>query len=345
MKAALAIMSLIISFKTYTQTWVDVTNEYIQNPSFEEYSACPQGASGFPSVRWIDSCVGWYMPTIGTSDYFNKCSNSNLVTIPNNIPMGYQYPFDGNAFCGFFAYELFGNNELWCEYIQTQLITPLKANTKYLFSMRINRANDYNLSVKNIGAHFSSASMQDYSTTRPYNFVPTILNNTGYINDTLNWTLVAGEYTATGNEQYLTIGWFGDENSDDFFTYFFIPPDFDPVTGDTLYVPMIYYAVDSLKLFELIYDIENFNINVFSPNGDGINDVLDFSVYELKELQFTVYNRWGTLVFNSTNPHLKWDGTNNKSEKLSDGTYYYILNATTQENKLITKHNFLSIFN
>lgn len=344
MKSALAILALIISFETYTQTWVDVTTQYIQNPSFEEYTACPQSNSAYPNSMWIDSVVGWHSPTIATPDYFNACNTNNLNSVPNNTAVGFQYAFDGVGYCGFLAYEkLFGFN-LWCEYIQTQLISSLKANTKYLFSMRINRANDYNLSVKNIGAHFSATSMQDYTTTLPYNLTPTVLNNTGYLNDTLNWTLVKGEFIATGNEQYLTIGWFGNEYSEDFFTYFFIPPDFDPITGDSLYVPMIYYAVDSLKLFELIYDIENFDINVISPNGDGLNDFLDFGGYDLKELQFTVYNRWGTMVFNSNNPQLNWDGKNNKGEKLSDGTYYYVLNATTQENKPITKHNFISIF-
>ncbi|MFN3916300.1 MAG: gliding motility-associated C-terminal domain-containing protein [Flavobacteriales bacterium] len=65
----------------------------------------------------------------------------------------------------------------------------------------------------------------------------------------------------------------------------------------------------------------------------------------LKALDLTVYNRWGNKVFYSTDVNLKWDGKNNKGEKLSDGTYYYSLNTTTQENKVIIKHNFLTIFN
>lgn len=50
--------------------------------------------------------------------------------------------------------------------------------------------------------------------------------------------------------------------------------------------------------------------NVFTPNGDGINDV--FKIYhntpEIHVSEFTVFNRWGKVVFNSNN-NQGWDGT------------------------------------
>ncbi|MFN4233514.1 MAG: gliding motility-associated C-terminal domain-containing protein [Bacteroidia bacterium] len=344
MKSIFYIFYCLFHLSIMAQNWKDVTHEYITNPSFEDYTACPQSNSAYPNSMWIDSVVGWYAPTQGTSDYFNACNLNNLNSVPNNTAVGFQYAYDGVGYCGFLAYELILNNPIWCEYIQTNLITPLKPNTKYLFSMRINRANGYNLSVKNIGAHFSNTSMQDYTTTEPYNFTPTVLNTTGYLNDTMNWMLVKGEFIASGNEQYLTIGWFGHSNSEDFFTYFFIPPDIDPITGDSLYVPYVYYAVDSLKLYEWVYDIENFNINVLTPNNDGVNDYLDFSNYNLSELNFTVFNRWGNLVFSSINTQLVWDGKTNEGKALSDGTYYYLINTKTSENKPIVIKNFITIF-
>jgi gliding motility-associated-like protein len=102
--------------------------------------------------------------------------------------------------------------------------------------------------------------------------------------------------------------------------------------------------VDSLTLSELVFDIENFNINVITPNADGSNDFLDFSVYDLKQLSFTVFNRWGNQVFNSDDVGLKWDGKTNSNKQLSDGTYFYILNATTSSNKQINKHNYMNLF-
>lgn len=48
----------------------------------------------------------------------------------------------------------------------------------------------------------------------------------------------------------------------------------------------------------------------FSPNGDGMNDVFRPKVYDdIHNYQLTVYNRWGELVFRSTDPNRGWDGT------------------------------------
>ncbi|HXB34879.1 MAG TPA: gliding motility-associated C-terminal domain-containing protein, partial [Puia sp.] len=48
----------------------------------------------------------------------------------------------------------------------------------------------------------------------------------------------------------------------------------------------------------------------FTPNGDGVNDYLyPLNALKAVDLQFRVYNRWGQLVFETTNWLNKWDGT------------------------------------
>jgi gliding motility-associated-like protein len=49
--------------------------------------------------------------------------------------------------------------------------------------------------------------------------------------------------------------------------------------------------------------------NAFSPNGDGINDVVKIEGKGIVELKFRIYNRWGELVFETDNPNVGWDGT------------------------------------
>ncbi len=64
--------------------------------------------------------------------------------------------------------------------------------------------------------------------------------------------------------------------------------------------------------------------NTFTPNQDGQNDL--FTPYPycfIESVEFLVYNRWGELVFETTDPALNWDGTNLKGEQLSEGVYYY----------------------
>lgn len=68
--------------------------------------------------------------------------------------------------------------------------------------------------------------------------------------------------------------------------------------------------------------------NVFSPNGDGVNDMLVFKNLNEFENVLQVYNRWGTLIFRQENYKNDWNG-----DDLSEGTYYYVLDA-----KIIDEH-------
>jgi gliding motility-associated-like protein len=334
---------LIFCLFTKSQNYINVTTDYITNPSFEDYTACPLGNS-FPTQQWIDSCKGWTTPTYATSDYFNACNSNGLNDVPNNTLAYYQPSFHGNGYCGFLAYSI-SPNQMWSEYLQTKLKQKLVANEIYNFTMRINRANGFNFSVKNIGAHFSKDSLRDKTTTRPFNFTPTVLNSTGFLNDTLDWTLVSGTFKANGNEEYLTIGWYGDTITSDY--TWFTPPDTVPVTGELLYLTETYYLVDSLTLsVKNKKNISNFDVNVFTPNNDGVNDVIDFSTYNLSSLSFNIYNRWGILVFKSNDINLKWNGLNNNNSKLNEGVYFYILSAEMPDIKdKVQKQGYISIFN
>jgi len=68
--------------------------------------------------------------------------------------------------------------------------------------------------------------------------------------------------------------------------------------------------------------------NVFSPNGDGINDIFTIRSSGLKELICTMYNRWGMEIYQYDAVLTGWDGHTFSDSKAPDGTYYYILKAT-----------------
>ena len=66
--------------------------------------------------------------------------------------------------------------------------------------------------------------------------------------------------------------------------------------------------------------------NVFSPNGDGINDTWHIKYLEsYPGATIEVFNRYGQKVFNSTGYDVEWDGNLN-GKALPIGTYYYIIN-------------------
>lgn len=67
--------------------------------------------------------------------------------------------------------------------------------------------------------------------------------------------------------------------------------------------------------------------NAFSPNGDGVNDVLYVRGELLESIEFAVYDRWGEKLF-ETNTKLKgWDGSY-KNKNCEPGVYVYYLHAT-----------------
>lgn len=64
--------------------------------------------------------------------------------------------------------------------------------------------------------------------------------------------------------------------------------------------------------------------NTFTPNGDGTNEIFKpFPFRFIDRVDFKVYNRWGGLVFETTDPNLNWDGTNLNRKELSEGVYFY----------------------
>jgi gliding motility-associated-like protein len=72
--------------------------------------------------------------------------------------------------------------------------------------------------------------------------------------------------------------------------------------------------------------------NVFSPNGDGRNDFfLPFPVRAIDSVEFTVFNRWGGIVFETTDPNIRWGGENiQEGELVTDGTYFYVCRVFTK---------------
>lgn len=75
---------------------------------------------------------------------------------------------------------------------------------------------------------------------------------------------------------------------------------------------------------------------IFSPNGDGLNDILYVLGYEIEELEFVVYNRWGEKVFETNDINIGWDGTF-RGKKAQPGVYVYYLKADLSTSERITQ--------
>jgi len=71
--------------------------------------------------------------------------------------------------------------------------------------------------------------------------------------------------------------------------------------------------------------------SAFTPNGDGLNDYLyPLNAYKAINLRFTVYNRFGQVIFYTTDWTQKWDGTLNGLAQPT-GTYVWTLSYTDSQ--------------
>jgi large repetitive protein len=69
--------------------------------------------------------------------------------------------------------------------------------------------------------------------------------------------------------------------------------------------------------------------NVFSPNGDGINDIFYIKNTGLKEVQCEIFDRWGLKVAGFEGVNGGWDGFSFAGVRSHDGVYFYLLRIVT----------------
>lgn len=294
-------------------------NNLVYNGSFEDNSGCP------PTLDYLNFCDGWFKANLATTDYVHSCSPVSGGANAPHYFMGYQQPFHGNAYCGLGFYAM--SSTLVSEYLQTELIEPLRAYHSYSFTMYVNLADHSVYSISNFGALFS----RDRSYRNDYNTLdnrPNVL--TDFVTDTANWVKISAYYTASGGEKYLTIGRFDYQGA----------PNLMAVVPDTnIAAPLndgwAYYLIDSVSL----YDVTSQNNlpefpNIFSPNGDGVNDFYLLPMFDFFANQkMLIFNRWGVEVSTLNSQNSVWYGKSKNGEPLSEGVYYYIYVAKDKEGK------------
>ena len=84
--------------------------------------------------------------------------------------------------------------------------------------------------------------------------------------------------------------------------------------------------------------------NVFTPNGDGANDEFRVAYRSIKEFHCWVYNRWGHLVYEWTDPAKGWDGTIG-GKPAAEGAYFYVIRALGTDADKNAKYTIKPIYN
>lgn len=216
-----AVLGLLF-FLPYTRSW---SQNLVLNPSFEDYTYCPGDFSQF-----CDNIPNWLCATMGTVDYYNACSSTNMG-VPYN-ELGIQDARTGVAYAGILMRLWYSN---WREYPMISLSQPLQAGTWYTLEYYVSLA-DFSCGVEHFGVYFSVNNPYSAITT-PYPAQPQLETDYGFFSDTAGWQLIRGCYQAQGGEQYIFFGNF----HDDLHT---------PLDPHCAAINQAYYYIDDVSLVE-----------------------------------------------------------------------------------------------
>ena len=84
--------------------------------------------------------------------------------------------------------------------------------------------------------------------------------------------------------------------------------------------------------------------NVFSPNGDNVNDLFSFENYGMLEMNVIFYNRWGDKVFEMFTPTASWDGISMNGQEVPEGVYFYVLNGKAEDGSVYEEKGSVTIY-
>ena len=180
----------------------------VPDASFEDTTASVNGFLQLSLKQWrnLDSTK----LHVSQFTYFNYITQSPAYTLPDN-QWFYQHSRTGSgvAECTFF----WNSSATWKRGLaRTKLRTALTAGKTYCVKMYVNPCDKYlDTFTDGIQLYFDNGQLDTIvaiDSSGVYPFVnPQVSNPSGNIlSDTMNWTLVSGMFTATGNETFLTIG-------------------------------------------------------------------------------------------------------------------------------------------
>jgi gliding motility-associated-like protein len=92
-----------------------------------------------------------------------------------------------------------------------------------------------------------------------------------------------------------------------------------------------------------VVPVEVLPYNVFSPNGDGANDVYYFDLINITKFEVVILNRWGNVVFQSSAIDAVWDGKTQEGELAKPGVYFYRYTATGLQNEALNGTGFVEL--
>ncbi|MCE3296706.1 MAG: hypothetical protein K0R65_2420 [Crocinitomicaceae bacterium] len=153
-----------------------------------------------------------------------------------------------------------------------------------------------------------------------------VFSNSSQNADTYTWVF--------GNGEELTVDSLGNQSA--------LYPE-NTVYSTWLYAIQQGVCIDSMQLsFELIAIPSYITPNVFTPNGDTINAYFTLSPLNFETFTFSIFNRWGNLLFEGDLTNPRWDGTIDGKEA-EEAVYFYRYSGVGQNGEVKEGHGYFHL--
>ncbi len=300
---------------TVTTFWLPVT----ATPSPMDTIICPGDTAifsviGFESVWWLNSTLDTIStdsifntgPLFATNTYYLIVSDSGLCPSDLTYALVTVLPSDSAEYVG----DLVGCPESWIE------VFALSFDSSDVVWM------DGSDTVAT-GLYFDYY----FTTAGIYTYTLIIDNFCGYDSSDFTISIIDPPFSGLPPDTILCEGESLDVTSDYWYSFYW---DIDSLTSDTIavfaFVDTITgcYSIDTLVTYFI--DCSLFAPNIFTPDGDGINDVIFFEVPKGDIIEFIVINRWGDKIYHSGDA--SWGGNTDTGLEAKAGTYFYVLRYT-----------------
>lgn len=264
MRIWLGLILSVIAVQTFAQNLVP-------NPSFEQYFKCP-GSYNYATNGKL--APGWFSPSTGTPDLFNKCSLGE-AGVPTNWA-GRSNTYSGAGYAGIYAF-ITGREKPYREYLQAELNEPLQAGATYLVEFYYRLSSNSKYSIDRLGFLLSDSAyrMQEDGVFAQQPTFEKISQSIYNQKTTGTWLRFAYSHIAKGGERFITIGNFSDDNKTR--KYF--------ITASQATEPMLnraaYFFIDDVKVIQTSKPAP-----VAPPLLTGYTELKTDETYVLKNVQF-----------------------------------------------------------
>lgn len=208
-KYLIFLIALLVSGVTFAQdeeaeVKEDETN-LVPNGSFEKIGEGLRRAGEFELVE------SWANASLAASDAFARETRSKYVKVPDNL-YGMEEPYDGENYASIVTYS-YRHRKIKKSYITVELKKKLKENSLYCVKFKASLSERSNYATNNLGVALTKGKVSEKteSTIKQPNVL--LSNKNEVVNQREGWWEFCKRYAATGNEKYITIGNFTEDNN------------------------------------------------------------------------------------------------------------------------------------